>query len=157
VSDPTSGPLSTDVPAAVTSAGDQTRLRRLLWVIGGIDLLAFGAMSLPRSMLEAAHRGLGLGEFPREAIAEYLARSSSMLYGCCGVLLLFLSRDIVRYAPVLRCMAVCGWGAAGCLMVIDATAGLPWWWLVAEGLSCAGLWTLVWRWTPREDRQAQRD
>lgn len=144
--------MSTDVPAAVTSAGDQTRLRRLLWVIGGIDLLAFGAMSLPRSLLEAVHRGLGLGEFPREPIAEYLARSSSMLYGCCGVLLLFLSRDIVRYAPVLRCMAVCGWGAAGCLIVIDATAGLPWWWLVAEGTSCAGLWTLVWRWTPREVR-----
>ncbi len=122
----------------------QRRLALLLRVIGVIDLLAFAAMLQPVSWLSAVQAHLQMGTFPDAAVAIYLVRTASMLYGLCGALLLFLSSDVARYAPVIRFIARAGVVAGGILMGIDIASGMPWWWTAVEGPACGLLWGLVW-------------
>ncbi|OYW16893.1 MAG: hypothetical protein B7Z55_13635 [Planctomycetales bacterium 12-60-4] len=113
-------------------------------MIGTIDLLAFVAMLLPASCLATAHAWLQIGPFPEAAVAIYLTRTASMLYGLCGILLLFLSSDVGRYAPAIRFIARIGVAAGGVLIGIDVVSGMPWWWTAVEGPSCSAVWGLVW-------------
>lgn len=53
----------------------------LLRLAGGITTIAFLAMLLPADWMAATHRWLGLGEFPRTAVVDYLTRSVAALYG----------------------------------------------------------------------------
>lgn len=120
--------------------------RRLSWMLRGIgllDLLAFVAMVLPVSELGRVHADLGLGDFPEQAITVYLARTGSMLYGFCGLLLLFLSTNVVRFGPVIRFLATAGVCASGLLLWIDLQTGMPWWWAGIESTVCATLWAAV--------------
>lgn len=121
----------------------QRRLAWLLRAIGLLDLLAFVALLLPAAQLAALHAQLGMGPFPEEIIALYLARTASMLYGFCGVLLLFLSTDVARYAPVIRFLSYAGLLASVILLGIDLSTGMPWWWGGIEAAMCAGLWGVV--------------
>ena len=82
---------------------DRTRLLVILLRLGGtVTVLAFLAMFLPVDWMAWTHRWLGLGEFPRSVVVEYLARSIAALYGFHGVLLFIVARDPVRFAPVVR-------------------------------------------------------
>lgn len=118
----------------------------VVWLrtIGAVDLLAFVAMTLPVETLAQVHAWLGLGTFPESVIAAYLTRTASMLYGLCGVLLLFLSTDVDRYRPLIRFMAGCGMAAGVMLIAIDAASQMPAWWLWVEGPLCAAIWWSVW-------------
>jgi hypothetical protein len=106
-----------------------------LRLFGGITVLAFLAMLLPVDWMAATHRWLGLGEFPRAPIVDYLARSVSSLYGFHGVLVLLVARDPVRYRSIILYL---GWMyilGGVCAVVIDLYAPLPWYWTVFEGPS----------------------
>jgi hypothetical protein len=106
-----------------------------LRLFGGVTVLAFLAMLLPVEWMAATHRWLGLGEFPRAPIVDYLARSVSALYGFHGVLVLLVARDPVRYRGVVRYL---GWMyiLSGVIAIaIDIYAPLPWWWTAVEGPS----------------------
>ena len=106
-----------------------------LRLFGGVTVLAFLAMLLPVEWMAATHRWLGLGEFPRTPIVDYLTRSVSSLYGFHGVLVLIVSRDPIRYLPIVRYL---GWmyllGGVFAI-VIDLYAPLPWYWTAVEGPS----------------------
>jgi hypothetical protein len=106
-----------------------------LRLFGGVTVLAFLAMLLPVEWMAATHRWLGLGEFPRAPIVDYLTRSVSSLYGFHGVLVLIVSRDPIRYLPIVRYL---GWmyilGGVFAI-VIDLYAPLPWYWTAVEGPS----------------------
>ena len=55
-----------------------TRIKLLaivLRVVGVTTLLALFAVVMPMPWMVATHRWLGLGEMPRDAVVEYLARS----------------------------------------------------------------------------------
>lgn len=119
----------------------------VVWLrtIGVVDLLAFVAMLQPVETLGQVHAWLGLGTFPEQVIAAYLTRTASMLYGLCGLLLLFLSTDVDRYRPVIRFIAGCGMAAGMVLLGIDAVSQMPGWWLWVEGPLCAAIWWSVWR------------
>jgi hypothetical protein len=98
-----------------------------------LTLLAFPTALLPGGTMAAVHRALGLGELAVGPVVEYLARSLSLFYGFHGGLLLLVSFDVRRLAPVV---AYLGWmdvvfGAA--LFAIDLAAGMPWWWTAGEG------------------------
>ena len=129
-------------------------LRRLLWFQGNLDLLAVLFPLLPRDTIARLHAALGLGEFPRSAIAEYLARNLPLLVALHGMLLWGVATDLVRYRPLI---ALLGWGAiahGAWLVLIDWQAGLPGWWVAGEGplralLGLATLWLL--RGVPRSD------
>jgi len=113
-----------------------TAERLLAWLLrlgACLTLPAFLTALLPAETMAAVHRDLGLGELQVGPVVGYMARSLSMLYGFHGGLLLLLSFDVRRLAPAI---VYVGWmnvvfGAA--LLAIDLHAGLPAWWVAAEG------------------------
>jgi hypothetical protein len=112
----------------------QLRALVILLRLGGTILVtAFLAMIMPTDWMASTHARLGLGEFPRVPLVDYLTRSVAALYAFHGVLLFALSTDPVRYVRVIRYL---GWmnivfGVA--LVLIDLHAGLPLWWTLSEG------------------------
>lgn len=102
--------------------------------VGGILVCtAFIFMAMPMDWMVAIHAWLGLGKMPRDPIVEYLARSTSALYGYQGVLALIISTNLRRFRPVLL---FSGWMAVsfGCAQfVYDRTAGMPDYWARWEG------------------------
>jgi len=123
--------LPSDGPSSAPGAARW--LRRLLWFQGNLDLLAVLFPLLPMDTIARLHAALGLGEFPRSAIAEYLARNLPLLVALHGMLLWGVATDLVRYRPLI---ALLGWGAiahGAWLVLIDWQAGLPGWWVAGEG------------------------
>jgi hypothetical protein len=105
----------------------------LLRAAGGLTLTAFLAVLLPVEWMAATHEWLGLGEFPRAPIVEYLTRSVAALYGFHGVLLLLISREPVRYRTIVRFVGVMNLLFGMLMIAIDLHAGLPLLWTLAEG------------------------
>jgi hypothetical protein len=108
-------------------------LQLLLRLAGGITCAAFLAMFLPADWMASTHEWLGLGEFPRSPLVDYLTRSVAALYGIHGALLLLISRDPVRYRTIVQFVAVMNVVFGVILVLIDWHAGLPWWWTLGEG------------------------
>jgi hypothetical protein len=92
-------------------------------------------MLLPVEWMASAHEWLGMGEFPRGPVVEYLARSVSALYGFHGILLFVVSGDPLKYRPIVRYLAFMNLAFGVLLIAIDASAGLPLLWTLAEGPS----------------------
>jgi hypothetical protein len=110
--------------------------RALIWLlrIGGVvTLLALGAVFMPVEWMAATHAWLGLGEFPRSPIVDYLTRSISAFYAFHGGLLLLLSFDVRRYARVVLYVAIASIVFGLLLFGIDLHAGLPLRWTLCEG------------------------
>ncbi len=61
---------------------------------------------MPLSWISGTHEWLGLGKFPEQPIAEYLARGMSALCAFYGGLVLVLSRDVPRHLPIIRYQAL---------------------------------------------------
>jgi hypothetical protein len=112
-------------------------LKLLLRLAGGACLLAMISLWMPRGWIEAGHRWLGWGEFPAAPIAEYLARSVSALTSFYGGMLVVLSFDVRRYAPLIRYQAVAIMALSACGVVVGMWAGLPLWFV---GGDMAGCW-----------------
>jgi hypothetical protein len=113
-----------------------TRTRLLVVILrlaGIVTITAFPAMLLPVDWMASTHRWLGLGEFPRAPVVEYLARSIAALYGFHGVLLLIVSTDPQRYRPIIRYVAAMNVVFGTMLLAIDAHAGMPPAWTLLEG------------------------
>jgi hypothetical protein len=71
--------------------------------------------------MAATHRWLGLGEFPRMPIVDYLARPVALLYGFHGVLVLIVSRDPVTYRSIVWYLAVMNTFFGAIILAIDLT------------------------------------
>jgi hypothetical protein len=115
-----------------------TRLRylRLLLRLGGTLLVtAFLAVLLPADWMAATHQWLGMGEFPRAPVVDYLARSVAALYGFHGILLFVIAADPARYRTIVRYLAFMNLALGVMLIAIDLQAGLPLYWTLAEGPS----------------------
>lgn len=115
-----------------------TRLRYLTWLLrfgGGVLLLAFPAMLLPSEWMAASHAALGLGELPRQPVVDYLARSISALYGFHGILLFVVASDPLRYRAIITFLALMNVTLGILMIAVDLHAGLPAWWVAAEGPS----------------------
>lgn len=120
------------------------RLLVLLLRLGGAVLsTAFLAILLPAGWMAATHAWLGLGEFPRAPIVDYLTRSVAALYGFHGVLLFVVARDVVRHAPVVRYLGVMNVLFGSLMTAIDLYAGMPALWTVAEGPPVVGLGAMI--------------
>ena len=105
----------------------------LLRLAGTITVGAFLAIFLPVEWMASAHAQLGLGEFPRTPIVDYLARTVAALYGFHGVLLLLVSTDPARYRPIVTFVAAMNVTFGIIVVAVDVHAGLPLWWTLAEG------------------------
>ncbi len=110
-----------------------TPLVLLLRLAGTVMVTAFAAVLLPVDWMARAHEWLGLGEFPRTALVDYLARSVALLYGFHGVLVLLISRDPVKYRTLVWYLAVMNVLFGTIILAIDIHAGLPLVWTLLEG------------------------
>lgn len=123
------------MPLSATAA--RRILSGLLVVVGSGLMFAFVFAVLPITYLASIHSWLGLGDFPDQPVAEYLARSTSLMYGVHGTVLFFVGRNVHEN---LRLAALLGWlhialGVA--MLVVDANSGMPWWWTAFEGIPVA--------------------
>ena len=98
-------------------------------------MLAFGAMFLPADFMAATHQRLGMGEFPRVPLVEYLTRSIAALYGFHGVFVWIVSRDPVRYRAFVWFVASMNVTFGAIVLAIDLHAGMPRAWSLVEGPS----------------------
>jgi hypothetical protein len=112
-----------------------TVLAWLLQLAGIITSTAFLAIFLPIDWMAAIHSAVGLGEFPRAPVVDYLARSVAAFYGFHGVLLLLVSTDVVRYRLFVWYVAVLDVVFGLILLLIDLHAGMPLVWTLFEGPS----------------------
>lgn len=146
------------MPADPDATENRTSRRRwlalLLFAFGILDLAALAAVGMPREWMGLLHAGAGLGSLPDAPVVGYLARSASALYALHGALMLALSSDVVRYAPLIRFL---GWAAILHGLVIfgiDQAEAMPIWWRFAEGpcFSLTGIVTLIVQaWAEEED------
>ncbi len=116
-----------------------------LRILGIVDLLAVAAIFLPLKWMAKAHAWLGLGEMPQQPIIDYLTRSASALYALHGAMILFISTDVQRYAPLIKFLAVAALIHGIALYLIDTIAGMPGFWIVFEGpiIAAAGVVVLL--------------
>lgn len=122
--------------------------RILIWLLrlgGAVMLTALGAVVMPFDWMNAIHRQAGLGDLPNVPIVGYLTRSISAFYALHGALLVFLARDVRRFLPVVRFLAVAGLVFGAVMLAIDCAVGMPQPWTVGEGpfvvaLSAVILW-----------------
>ena len=126
-----SGPWS---PASgLRSLTHHRLLVALLRLAGCITASAFLAMLLPVEWMAATHRWLGLGEFPRTPVVDYLARSVAALYGFHGVLLLLIYTNPIKYRGIVWYVAFMNVTLGLILVAIELYAGLPLLWTISEG------------------------
>jgi len=109
----------------------------LLRLAGLVEILAFGAVVMPRSWMEMSHAWLGLGVMPDGTILMFLIRQASYVYGMHGISLWVLASDVVRFRPLVRLNGVSFLVAAPVFLVIDYTSGTPFFWTVIDTLGCA--------------------
>ena len=115
----------------------------LLRLGGAVTCSAFLAIFLPVDWMAATHQWLGLGEFPRAPVVDYLARSIAALYGFHGVLLFIIARDPVRHRTIVQYVAVMNVVFGLLLTGIDLNAGMPAHWTLAEGPPIIGFGVVV--------------
>ena len=107
----------------------------LLRFAGTVTTVAFLAILLPVDWMASTHRAIGLGEFPRAPVVDYLARSVAALYGFHGLLQLLISTDIVRYRLIVWFIAALNVTFGLMIVAIDLHAGMPLFWTLWEGPS----------------------
>jgi hypothetical protein len=96
-------------------------------------LAAFVAAVMPLSWMQAVHVWLGLGDWPSGRLIVYLSRSESLLYGCLGVVTVFVSCDVERYRPLLRFSGLLA-AFVGCVLLgLDLYLHMPILWTILEG------------------------
>lgn len=98
---------------------------------------------MPQAWHEAIHAALGLGDFPKEPIAEYLARGMSGMCGFYGLLLILLAGD-VRHNLSLIVRQSCLLPAISLFATLSLTnSGMPLWWIYGDFLSVCGFSSVV--------------
>ena len=118
-------------------------LRWILMLSGSFLMTAFLTVLLPVMTMQAMHEWLGLGEFPVAPITDYLARSTSLMYGVHGSIMFYTGLTIQhhwRFIPLLGWLHI----VIGTVMVmIDLTAPMPTYWIVMEGGPIAAVGVLI--------------
>jgi hypothetical protein len=108
----------------------------LLRIVGGVCLLALVPLWMPRAWMDAGHRLLDWGPFPDSPVTEYLARSVSSLSAFYGGLLVVLSIDVRRYAPLVRYQAAAIMILSAGGVVVGTWAGMPLWFVGGDAVAC---------------------
>ena len=93
--------------------------------------------------MAATHQWLGLGEFPRVAVVDYLTRSVAALYGFHGVLLLLVSRNPAQHRSIVWYIGLMNVFFGLLLVLIDLHACMPAFWTLAEGPPVVAFGVLV--------------
>ena len=114
-------------------------------------LAALPGVVAPRWTAEKLSWLMGFGQVPPTPLMLYMMAGGSAVYLAQGLFLGVMSRDVVRYQPLIRVVA---WALLLCAPLfwwIDTQAGLPRWWMWMDSASAliTGLF-LTWACRPRE-------
>ena len=113
------------------------RLLRWLLVLTGATCMAGGvAVYMPRQWMVVAHEWLGMGKFPDQAIAEYLARLTAALYAMYGLLLIVMATDVRRHARIITVQAFALVAVAASADFMLWGTDIPAWWILGDVGSC---------------------
>jgi hypothetical protein len=118
-------------------------LSLILRLAGTFELLAFFAVVMPRSWMEASHSWLGMGVMPEGPLLMFMIRQASYAYGMHGVSLWLLATDIKRYRLLILLNGISFSIAAGVFFLIDYYAGMPFWWTIGDCLGCGSFGAAV--------------
>jgi hypothetical protein len=105
----------------------------ILRLSGLMLITAFIAVFLPYENMASIHSQMGLGKLPPLPILDYLARSVSMFYSIHGVIVLYISFNLMRYLPFLKLLCYLGFIFGIALFIIDIKAQMPANWSLVEG------------------------
>ena len=122
----------------------------MLRLIGLLEMLAFIAVVMPRSWMEAAHVWLGLGQMAESSVLMFMIRQASYNYGMHGVFLWIIASDLKRFRRLVLLNAFSFLLAGPIFFMIDYTSGMPWWWSAMDGPSLA-LMGAAMLWLSREN------
>ena len=127
---------------------DENHLKVLLQVFGAVTVIALFHFVMPRSWMAVVHEWLGMGVLPEAPVVEYLARTTSALYGFLGGLYLVLATDVRRYARVIAYSAVATLFLSAVNTALCLRAGMPAWWMWSDVAACwlFGLGVLLLQW-----------
>jgi hypothetical protein len=120
----------------LTDCGNPRMQRITLRLIAAVSFIALPAIFVPRLAVEKFSVLMGFGKPPHLPLLIYMTSGASCVYVGQGLLLWFVSRDVVRYRPLI---VFCGWAylAFGPLFLwIDISAGMPAFQVAADSLSC---------------------
>jgi len=116
----------------------------LLRLAGVLLLTAVIPAMMPFDWMKYIHRQLGMGELPEGPIIGYLTRSLPAMYALHGAVVLFVSLDIRRYLPVVKCLAMLGIIFGMGMVVLDVRVGMPMFWVLCEGPFIIVLGVMLW-------------
>ena len=105
----------------------------ILRVSGIMLIMAFAGVIMPYDMMAKVHQQIGLGHFPQLPILDYLARSVSLFYIMHGIIVLYISFNLLRYLQFLKLLCYLGLGFGMALFIIDINAPMPANWAFGEG------------------------
>ena len=114
----------------------ENHLKVLLRAFGAVTAIALFPFVMPRSWMAVVHEWLGLGVLPDKPVVEYLARTTSALYGFLGGLYLVLATDVRRFAKVITYSAVATLLLSAVDTALGLRAGMPTWWMWSDVVAC---------------------
>jgi hypothetical protein len=108
----------------------------LLRLVGLVEILAFIAVIMPRTWMEASHAWLGLGQMPHGSVLMFLIRQASYTYGMHGVSLWVIATDVKRFRALIILNGISYLLAAPVFFTIDYSSGMPMWWALGDSMAC---------------------
>jgi hypothetical protein len=121
----------------------------ILRLAGATEILAFIAVVMPRSWMEAGHTWLGMGVMPDGPLIMFMIRQASYVYGMHGASLWILATDVRRFRPLIVFNGISFTLAAAVFFWIDYSSGMPWYWTISDTLGC-GLFGAALLWLNRK-------
>ena len=134
----------TPAPPRPPAFADRT-ITLCLRAAGALNLTALLFAFGPDALLARGHEALLGGPFPAGPVAEYLARSASLLYAFHGCLLIHAAGDPTKFAGWLKLYGGLMAAAGAAFLMVDLMAGMPAWWAWGEAgtLLAGGLFVLA--------------
>jgi hypothetical protein len=105
----------------------------LLRLTGAAMLSALVFVFCPFDWMRRIHEAVDMGPLEYTPLLSYLTRTLSAMYVIVGAVLLFVSRDVDRYRPLIRLLGLVAIAGGVGVTVLDAIEHLPILWTVAEG------------------------
>lgn len=115
------------------------RPRVQLWILRllmALMLTGLPGVLLPARAFEKFSWLMGYGQPPLTPLTIYLSGNAGYAYVSLAALFWAISRDLLRYQPLVR---VCGWimvVAGPAYLSMDLQCPLPLWWVLMDSLSC---------------------
>lgn len=116
-----------------------TRVRSIaiLLRVAAISVFFSGvSFFLPETWIDSFLVWCGLGQMPHAALMRYVLWGAGYFQVAGGVFIWVIARDVVRYHPIVITVLVLLLVGAPVFYLIDALAGLPWYWCILDFTCC---------------------